>query len=146
MPPLFHLHPHQLPLTHLTHVLSHIIKLIIATSIAARYEAAKSFDLEDDLEYCPALTMDQVRQYYDDITAKSMYYPSSTIQQSPPSQSSSPSPPHNYIHPSPPHINVSRIIANDTHGPVFRPPSRSRGTAAIKIIDPNTREERRRYY
>ena len=26
----------------------------------ARYEAAKSFDLEDDLEYCPALSLDEV--------------------------------------------------------------------------------------
>jgi hypothetical protein len=30
------------------------------SSIAARYEAAKSFDLEDDLEYCPVLTIDEV--------------------------------------------------------------------------------------
>lgn len=118
------------------------------SSVAARYEAAKSFDLEDDLEFCPALTMDEVRQYYDDITAKSIYYPNALNHThphpSPPSQSSTPSPPHNYIHPSPPHINVSRIAASSAN--VFRPPSRSKGTAAIKIIDPNTREERRRYY
>ena len=30
------------------------------SSIAARYEAAKSFDLEDDLEFCPVLTIDEV--------------------------------------------------------------------------------------
>jgi Domain of unknown function (DUF4452) len=29
-------------------------------SVAARYEAAKSFDLEDDLEFCPVLTIDEV--------------------------------------------------------------------------------------
>jgi len=125
------------------------------SSILARYEAAKSFDLEDDLEYCPALTMDEVRQYYDDVTAKSIFFPNLLPQQppqqqqfhhSPPSQSSSPSPPHNYIHPSPPHMNVSRLAVNDPSTAAFRPPSRSRGTAAIKIIDPNTREERRRYY
>jgi Domain of unknown function (DUF4452) len=34
--------------------------LVIDSSVAARYEAAKSFDLEDDLEYCPVLTMDEV--------------------------------------------------------------------------------------
>jgi len=118
------------------------------SNIAARYEAAKSFDLEDDLEYCPALTMDEVRQYYDDVTAKSIFLPNLTQQRhSPPSQSSSPSPPHSYIYPSPPHINVSRLAINENAlQPVFRPPSRGRGTAAIKIIDPNTREERRRYY
>lgn len=44
-------------------------------------------------------------------------------------------------------MNVSRLIVNENpSAPVFRPPSRGRGTAAIKIIDPNTREERRRYY
>jgi hypothetical protein len=32
----------------------------IDLGIAARYEAAKSFDLEDDLEYCPVLTIDEV--------------------------------------------------------------------------------------
>jgi hypothetical protein len=117
------------------------------SSIAARYEAAKSFDLEDDLEFCPALTMDEVRQYYDDVTAKSVFYPNTVQHPSPPSQSSSPSPPHNYIHPSPPHINVSRLINDTSVGPsAYRPPSRTRGTAAVKIIDPNTREERRRYY
>jgi Domain of unknown function (DUF4452) len=31
------------------------------SSVAARYEAAKSFDLEDDLEFCPSLTIDEVR-------------------------------------------------------------------------------------
>src|SRR5271154_2308923 len=34
--------------------------LVTDSTIAARYEAAKSFDLEDDLEFCPALTIDQV--------------------------------------------------------------------------------------
>jgi len=32
----------------------------IDSNIAARYEAAKSFDLEDDLEYCPVLSIDEV--------------------------------------------------------------------------------------
>jgi len=114
-------------------------------SIAARYEAAKSFDLEDDLEYCPALTIDEVRQYYDEVTAKSILYPTAP-QQSPPSQSSTPSPPNTYIHPSPPHLNNPNRFLAESQNAVFRPPSRGRGTAAIKIIDPTTREERRRYY
>lgn len=113
-------------------------------NVAARYEAAKSFDLADDLEYCPALTIDEVRQYYDEVTAKSILYPN-TVQHSPPSQSSTPSPPNTYIHPSPPHLHTARLLAEPQNS-VFRPPSRGRGTAAIKIIDPNTREERRRYY
>jgi hypothetical protein len=68
-------------------------------------------------------------------------------QHSPRSQSSTPSPPNSYIHPSPPHYNPARLIVNEVHQtPIFRPPSRGRGTAAIKIIDPTTREERRRQY
>jgi len=115
--------------------------------VAARYEAAKSFDLEDDLEFCPSLTIDEVRQYYDDITAKTMFFPMYHQQLSPPSQSSTPSPPNTYIHPSPPHYSQARLAVGDSQqGPAFRPPSRNRGTAAIKIIDPSTREERRRYY
>jgi hypothetical protein len=86
-------------------------------------------------------TLLQVRLYYDDITAKSIFFPS-VMQQSPPSQSSTPSPPNTYIHPSPPH-QTHRLIINESQTPVFRPPSRGRGTAAIKIIDPTTREERR---
>jgi len=116
------------------------------SNIAARYEAAKSFDLEDDLEYCPVLTIDEVRQYYDDVTAKSIFFPNLMPQHSPPSQSSTPSPPNSYIHPSPPHhYNPTRLMVNEAQQtPIFRPP---RGTAAIKIIDPTTREERRgRYY
>src|SRR5271154_3169508 len=34
--------------------------LVTDSTIAARYEAAKSFDLEDDLEFCPVLTIDEV--------------------------------------------------------------------------------------
>jgi hypothetical protein len=116
------------------------------STIAARYEAAKSFDLEDDLEYCPVLTIDEVRQYYDDVTAKSIFYPGSVVHPSPPSQSSTPSPPNNYIRPSPPHSQPARLVVSESQTPVFRPPSRGRGTAAIKIIDPTTREERRRQY
>ena len=68
-------------------------------------------------------------------------------QHSPPSQSSTPSPPSTYIHPSPPHFNPARIIVNEVQQtPIFRSPSCGRGTAAIKIIDPTTREERRRQY
>jgi hypothetical protein len=37
-----------------------MLPVIVDSSIAARYEAAKSFDLEDDLEYCPVLTIDEV--------------------------------------------------------------------------------------
>lgn len=77
----------------------------------------------------------QVRLYYDDITAKSIFFPS-VMQQSPPSQPATPSPPH----------QTHRLIINDSQTPVFRPPSRGRGTAAIKIIDPTTREERRRQF
>src|SRR5579859_7520021 len=89
-------------------------------------------------------TVLQVRLYYDDITAKSIFFPS-VMQQSPPSQPATPSPPNTYIHPSPPH-QTHRLIINDSETPVFRPPSRGRGTAAIKIIDPTTREERRRQF
>jgi hypothetical protein len=120
--------------------------LVTDSTIAARYEAAKSFDFEDDLEYCPVLTIDEVRQYYDDVTAKSIFYPGSVVHPSPPSQSSTPSPPNNYIRPSPPHSQPARLVVSESQTPVFRPPSRGRGTAAIKIIDPTTREERRRQY
>jgi hypothetical protein len=34
--------------------------IALDSTIAARYEAAKSFDLEDDLEFCPSLTIDEV--------------------------------------------------------------------------------------
>jgi hypothetical protein len=88
----------------------------------------------------------QVRQYYDDVTAKSIFFPS-MLQHSPPSQSSTPSPPNSYIHPSPPHYNPARLNVNEVQQtPFFRPPSRGRGASAIKIIDPTTREERRRQY
>ena len=33
-------------------------------SVAARYEAAKSFDLEDDLEFCPVLTIEEVLPHF----------------------------------------------------------------------------------
>jgi hypothetical protein len=36
------------------------ILMALDSHIAARYEAAKAFDLEDDLEYCPVLTIDEV--------------------------------------------------------------------------------------
>ena len=36
------------------------LTVIVDSNIAARYEAAKSFDLEDDLAYCPVLTIDEV--------------------------------------------------------------------------------------
>ena len=93
----------------------------------------------------------QVRQYYDDVTAKSIFFPGThnivMQQHSPPSQSSTPSPPNTYIHPSPPHYNPARLIVNEVQQTtIFRPPSRGRGTAAIKIIDPTTREELRRQY
>jgi hypothetical protein len=68
------------------------------------------------------------------------------MQQSPSSQSSTPSPPNTYIHPSPPQFISARPAINEVQSAVFRPPSRGRGTAAIKIIDPTTREERRRQY
>lgn len=69
------------------------------------------------------------------------------MQHSPPSQSSTPSPPNSYIRPSPPHSSHARLIVNEAQQtPFFRPPSRGRGTSAIKIIDPTTREERRRQY
>lgn len=86
----------------------------------------------------------QVRLHYDDITAKSMFFPP-VMQQSPPSQPATPSPPNTYIHPSPPHQS-HRLIINESQTPAFRPPSGGRGTAAIKIIDPTTREERRRQF
>jgi len=38
------------------------------SSIAARYEAAKSFDLEDDLEYCPVLTIDEVTPSFPSVS------------------------------------------------------------------------------
>jgi hypothetical protein len=117
------------------------------SSIAARYEAAKSFDLEDDLEYCPVLTIDEVRQYYDDVTAKSIFFPTLMAQHSPPSQSSTPSPPNSYIYPSSHNFSPARPLVHEPQQtPIFRPSSRGRGTAAIKIIDPSTREERRRQY
>ena len=34
--------------------------VIDSNVVVARYEAAKSFDLEDDLEYCSALSLDEV--------------------------------------------------------------------------------------
>ena len=42
-------------------VFMNVLIVVVDSNIAARYEAAKSFDLEDDLEYCPALTIDEVR-------------------------------------------------------------------------------------
>jgi hypothetical protein len=75
-----------------------------------------------------------------------MFFPN-LIQHSPPSQSSTPSPPNSYIRPSPPHFSHARLIVNEAQqSPIFRPPSGGRGTSAIKIIDPTTREERRRQY
>ena len=68
------------------------------------------------------------------------------MQHSPRSHSSTPSPPHTFVHPSPPHFNPARLAVTDTQNTVFRPSSRGRGTAAIKIIDPSTREERRRQF
>ena|SRR5437762_5143253 len=41
-------------------VFMNVLTVVVDSTIAARYEAAKSFDLEDDLEYCPVLTIDQV--------------------------------------------------------------------------------------
>ena len=74
-----------------------------------------------------------------------MFFPN-LIQHSPPSQSSTPSPPNSYIRPSPPHFNHARLINEAQQNTIFRPPSGGRGTSAIKIIDPTTREERRRQY
>jgi hypothetical protein len=116
--------------TDLIHVPS-LRPLVLTTD--SRLEAAKNFDPADDLEFCPVLTPDQIRQY-NEILVKAQYYLQHPGQYpSPPTQTASPSPSQG----SPPQISIARD---------GRPPSRTRGTAAIKIIDPVTREERRRQF
>src|ERR1700721_1376222 len=109
-------------------------KLTIDPEAVARYEAAKSFDFEDDVIFNPTISKDVVNKYWEDVTAKSSYYyyhhqqqhqyslHHQNISSSPPSQTSSPSPTNSLSNPSTPQGH-SRIIATD----VFRPPSRTRG-------------------
>ncbi|KAA8648265.1 DUF4452 domain-containing protein [Aspergillus tanneri] len=111
------------------------------TAFRARFEAGRSFDLDDDLEFCPGLlTEDDIEADEDassDRSSLSSGSPDSSplqhqiqpVQQVTPSISLSPASSKSYVH--------SGVTGNLSHVN-FQQPSAVRTRKVIPIINPNT--------
>ncbi|KAL4980112.1 hypothetical protein BDW66DRAFT_70281 [Aspergillus desertorum] len=111
------------------------------TAFRARFEAGRSFDLDDDLEFCPALlTEDDLHSIHSassDRSSLSSGSPDTSpiqhqiqpVQQVTPSISLSPASSHTYLH--------SGATGNYNQAS-FQQPSAARTRKVIPIINPNT--------
>lgn len=110
------------------------------SAFRARFEAGRSFDLDDDLEFCPnLLTEDDLHSIHSassDQSSLSSGSPNSSplqhqiqpVQQVTPSISLSPASTNSYVNPG---------IANVSHLN-FQQPSAARTRKVIPIVNPNT--------
>ncbi|KAL4951835.1 hypothetical protein BDW69DRAFT_201173 [Aspergillus filifer] len=111
------------------------------TAFRARFEAGRSFDLDDDLEFCPGLlTEDDLHSIHSSASDRSSLSSGSPdtspiqhqiqpVQQVTPSISLSPASSNTYLH--------SGMTANYQQGS-FQQPSAARTRKVIPIINPNT--------
>jgi hypothetical protein len=109
------------------------------TAFRARFEAGRSFDLDDDLEFCPGLlTEDDLHSIHSasDRSSLSSGSPDTSplqhqiqpVQQVTPSISLSPAQTNAYVHPG--------VAGNPNHVNYQQPANRTR--KVIPIINPNT--------
>ncbi|KAI9865333.1 MAG: hypothetical protein M1824_003487 [Vezdaea acicularis] len=94
------------------------------TAFRARFEASRSFDLDDDLEFCPGLLTD------DDLHS---IHSSSSDRSSLSSGSPDSSPLQHQIQPSP---QVTPAFALPTHNNTYSPPGYANSSSQMKIHQP----------
>ncbi|KAJ5295524.1 hypothetical protein PENANT_c001G08432 [Penicillium antarcticum] len=110
------------------------------TAFRARFEAGRSFDLDDDLEFCPGLlTEDDLHSIHSasDRSSLSSGSPDTSplqhqiqpVQQVTPSISLSPAQTNAYVHPG---------VAGNPNHVNYQQPSANRTRKVIPIINPNT--------
>ncbi|RMJ21937.1 hypothetical protein PHISP_07186 [Aspergillus sp. HF37] len=110
------------------------------TAFRARFEAGRSFDLDDDLEFCPGLlTEDDLHSIHSasDRSSLSSGSPDTSplqhqiqpVQQVTPSISLSPASTNSYVHSG---------VAGNMSQMNFQQPSASRTRKVIPIVNPNT--------
>lgn len=62
---------------------------IYITNFQAKFNASRAFEFEDDLEFCPALTEEEITTHHNNRLAEAAYYVS-------PQQQNATTPPHGY--------------------------------------------------
>lgn len=104
-----------------------------------RYEAARGFDLDDDLEFCPALLTDEELQSVSAASSDRSSNASSSPESSPlqlqslPSSTSS-----SYTFSSQTQYNPAAMFNPPSHIKLQQAPSASRTRNAIPIVNPST--------
>ncbi|KAL2829294.1 hypothetical protein BDW59DRAFT_38735 [Aspergillus cavernicola] len=112
------------------------------TAFRARFEAGRSFDLDDDLEFCPGLlTEDDLHSIHSASSDRSslssgspdtspLQHQIQPVQQVTPSISLSPASSNTYLH--------SGVTSNYNHQVNFQQPSAVRTRKVIPIVNPST--------
>ncbi|KAJ5587109.1 uncharacterized protein N7459_002874 [Penicillium hispanicum] len=112
------------------------------TAFRARFEAGRSFDLDDDLEFCPnLLTEDDLHSIHSASSDRSslssgspdtspLQHQIQPVQQVTPSISLSPASTNSFVH--------TGVAGNPNHQVNFHQPAANRTRKVIPIVNPNT--------
>ncbi|KAI9670417.1 MAG: hypothetical protein M1829_004740 [Trizodia sp. TS-e1964] len=120
-------------------------ELADAASVAAlraRFDAGRSFDLDDDLEFCPGLLTEDDLQSINSSPSDSSSYTSGSSESSPLQHQIQPQP---QVTPSfslsslsSPYVPTSSALLTNSHAKLFQPMTTTRTRNAIPIVNPTT--------